>query len=151
MRFRIVITIVVSAFILIVSAQSSAANPGFDLAFDFKPAFGTGTPLAPNLYLDVCANPMCSSVFNTILMHCSVRGAANGSAVAVTHCVVPATFRYGNPEPNMALLSRPVNLRVRANNLVSQTFYFPGGQPNIPRTIYEFFITPSPTGFMVTP
>ncbi|MGB9151901.1 MAG: hypothetical protein WCD70_02315 [Alphaproteobacteria bacterium] len=151
MRFRIVLALVVGALALVASFDARAASPAFALTFKFAPPFSVGTPMPPVVYLDVCAAPDCSSVMRSVLMNCSVQRVAPNNTAAIVGCMVQAVSRLGFlPNSNAALLDKPVNLRIRANNLTSQVFPFPGGKPGIPEIFYNFVIMPGVGGFSVT-
>lgn len=150
MRLRAISTAIMAVFILFASSQAWAANPAFALTFWFKPPFNTGTAMPPVLYLDVCAAPNCSAIIRSIPMKCAMQNVAPNTII-VTQCTANAVLRKLFPDPNLALLGNPVNLRVSSNNRASQVFTFSGGQPALPEMIYNFVITPGIGGFSVAP
>jgi len=149
MRFRIVPAAVFAVFVLLASFAAQAANPAFALAFRFDPPFTVSTPTAPVFYLDVCENPDCGYVVKSITLECSIQP-VSPNASGVVGCMAQAVSQSSYPDPNMGLLNHPMNLRIRANNMKSQIFSFPGGQPALPEVFYNFVITPGIDGFSVS-
>ena len=150
MRLRIIPAIFITAFILLAKTDAQAANPAFALAFRFDPPFNLDTPTPPVFYLDICDTQTCSFAIKSLALNCSVQPVAPNNNPAIIGCMVEAISEPSYPDPNTGLLSRPMNLRIRANNLSSQIFSFTGGQPAIPEVFYNFVITPARNGFSVS-
>lgn len=150
MRFRFILTVVIAVFILFAGSGAQAANPSFALAFRFDPPFNLNTPTKPVFYLDVCDGEACSFVIKSLAMNCTVQPVAPNDAPAIIGCMVEAFAQPSYPDPNLGLLSRPMNLRIRANDLSSQVFSFTGGRPAMPEVFYNFVITPAKNGFSVS-
>jgi hypothetical protein len=139
--------LLIAAAILFVSFGARAEEPGFTVAFNFKPAFNAGAPTPPDFYLDVCGDTACNSVSTSIMMTCNMVSANN--VVVVSECRAHAVMRPRNPDPNMGFLGSPTTLRLRASNILSAPFYFGGGQPSVPHSVYKFAVALGPTGFGV--
>lgn len=144
-----IIPAVIATLVLLLAPEAQAAGPAFALAFRFDPPFVLHASTAPVFYLDVCDSPDCGYVARSITMECSVQTAPDNSN-AIVGCMAQAVSQPSYPDPNLALLSHPMNLRIRSNNMASQIFSFAGGQPSVPEVFYNFTITPGINGFSVS-
>lgn len=149
----IALLVLLSFMTALEASEAQAAQPAFSLSFLFNPVFSTGTPAQPAVYLDVCLDPGCATA-RPLPLTCvgqNIPTPTGAYALALNSCSLRVSFHRGYPSPDLQLLTNPVSLRIRANNLISQVFTFMGGRASFPETAYRFQVTPAPTGFMVTP
>jgi len=147
---RTLVMLILMIFLL-APRTSHAEEPGFGVEFRFQPPIESSTSAIPPVMLDICGDQSCMGAANSLQLTCTASNVPGRPDIQVHECGLQARLGRRGPDEAMAYLSRPVSLRLRVNNMVSLPFYFGGGQPSEPHTLYRFRVSPGPNGFAVTP
>ena len=145
------VSLITLAMLFALPAQAQTGFPGFVINFYFNPPVTTKVAVIPTVILEICGNSSCNAIAGAISLNCVAVQNAIFREYVMNACSTTAVMGPQGPNPTMAYLGRPVNVRLRMNGQVSQPFTFPGGTPALPAGYYKFIVAPGPGGFSVQP